>query len=149
MDYFEDFVVGALTEFDASYLVTEEEIMEVGRRWDPQPFHTDPVAAADSVFGGLVASSAHLFFMAISLGVNARPSAAVSSLGFPAIDTHAPVRPGDVLSMQARVLDSRLSRSRPGTGIVITRGEMLNQDDVLVFSFENAGLFRCRDTEAS
>ncbi len=149
MDYFEDFVVGALVEFPGTYLVTEEEIMEVGRRWDPQPFHTDPVAAADSVFGGLVASSVHLFAMAISLGVNARPSAAVSSLGFPAIDNHAPVRPGDELSMQSRVLESRLSRSRPGTGIVISRGEVLNQDRELVFSFENAGLFRCRGDAAS
>ncbi len=144
MDYFEDFVVGALVEVPGTYLVTEEEITEVGRRWDPQPFHTDPVAAADSVFGGLVASSVHLFFMAISLGVNARPSAAVSSLGFPAIDNHAPVRPGDELSMQSRVLESRLSRSRPGLGIVISRCELLNQDRELVFSFENAALIRCR-----
>lgn len=149
MDYFEDFVVGTLTEFDGTYLVTAEEIMEVGRRWDPQPFHTDPVAAADSAFGGLVASSVHLFAMAISLGVTARPSAAVSSLGFPAIDNHAPVRPGDELSMRSRVLESRLSRSRPGTGVVITRAEMLNQHRELVFSFENAGLFRCHPDTAT
>jgi acyl dehydratase len=149
VNYFEDFVVGELTDFDGTYLVTEDEIVEVGRRWDPQPFHVDPVAAADSVFGGLVASSVHLFAMAISLGVNAKPSAAVSSLGFPAIDNHAPVRPGDELSMRSRVLESRLSRSRPGLGIVVTRGEMLNQDRELVFSFENAALLRCRAEPAS
>jgi acyl dehydratase len=144
MRYFEDFVVGEVDEFDGTYLVTEEEIREVGERWDPQPFHTDPVAAADSVFGGLVASSVHLFAMAVCLGVNARPSAAVSSLGFSAIDNHAPVRPGDVLSARAVTVDSRLSRSRPGHGIVNTRVEVLNQDQVLVFAFENAALLRCR-----
>ena len=38
--YFEDFTVGRLWEYDECYLVTEEEICEVGERWDPQPFHT-------------------------------------------------------------------------------------------------------------
>ena len=37
------------------YVVTEEEVLEFGRRFDPQPMHTDPVAAKEGPFGGLVA----------------------------------------------------------------------------------------------
>ena len=46
--------------------------------------------------------------------------------------------------MRSRILERRLSRSRPGLGIVISRAELLNQDRELVFSFENAALIRCR-----
>jgi acyl dehydratase len=56
MQYYEDLEPGTTTRGTLEYLVTEEEILEMGRRWDPQPFHTDPVAAEDSPFGGLVAS---------------------------------------------------------------------------------------------
>ena len=50
--YYEDLEVGSTAATDATYLVTEEEVLEFGRRFDPQPFHTDPEAAAASVFGG-------------------------------------------------------------------------------------------------
>ncbi|WP_282184366.1 MaoC/PaaZ C-terminal domain-containing protein, partial [Azospirillum formosense] len=33
--------------------VTEEDIVAFARQFDPQPFHLDPEAAQDSVFGGL------------------------------------------------------------------------------------------------
>lgn len=145
MRYYEDLTVGATSKGTATYLVTEEEIVEVGRRWDPQPFHTDPVAAAASPFGGLVASSVHLFAMAIAVGVKGDPTAAVSSLGFEAMVNHAPARPGDVLRTRTTVQARRLSRSRPGLGVVETLVELFNQGDEVVFSFVNAALIRCRE----
>ncbi|NUB16994.1 dehydratase, partial [Azospirillum brasilense] len=39
--------------------VTEEDIVAFARQFDPQPFHLDPEAAQDSVFGGLAASGWH------------------------------------------------------------------------------------------
>lgn len=148
MRYLEDIVVGEVMDHDASYVVTEEEILEVGRRWDPQPFHTDPEAAAASPFGGLVASSVHLFAMAVCLGVKAEPTAAVSSLGFRTLENHAPVRPGDVLTVRNTNLATRLSRSKPGLGVFEARCELLNQRGEVVFSFENAALVECRPTGA-
>ena len=53
--YFEDYVPGAIHEF-GSIAVDESEMIAFARRFDPQPFHTDPVAAKQSVFGGLIAS---------------------------------------------------------------------------------------------
>ena len=149
MKYFEDFTVGQVDRFGPTYLVTEEEIQQMGERWDPQPFHTDPVAASASVFGGLVASSVHLFAIATYLGhqeaaARADPVAAVSSLGFRSMDNHAPARPGDVLAEQRTVKAARLSKSRPGLGILTNLVELMNQRDELVFSFENAALYECR-----
>src|SRR5437773_681508 len=43
----------------ADYTITEDEMIEYARRYDPQLFHTDPVPARRSVFGGLVASGWH------------------------------------------------------------------------------------------
>ena len=36
-----------------------EDIVRFARKYDPQPFHTDPEAARHSVFGGLCASGWH------------------------------------------------------------------------------------------
>src|SRR5690606_22121264 len=46
--YFEDFRPGEVIEF-GDYLVTEEEIVEFARRYDPQPFHVDRKAAGESI----------------------------------------------------------------------------------------------------
>jgi acyl dehydratase len=49
--YWEDFEVGEVTEL-GSVDVTEQEVLEFARRYDPQPFHVDPDAAAAGPFGG-------------------------------------------------------------------------------------------------
>ncbi len=42
--YFEDYVPGDIHEF-GSIVAEEKEMIAFARRFDPQPFHTDPVAA--------------------------------------------------------------------------------------------------------
>ena len=146
MKFYEDFVVGDDTVGEETYVVTEAEVCEVGERWDPQPFHVDPVAAAQSPFGGLVASSVHLFAIRVALSNRGmgEPVAAVSALGFDALRLHAPARPGDELRVRVLVLDRRVSSSRPELGIVRTRSELRNQRDELVFSDQSAFLVRRR-----
>lgn len=152
MRYFEDFVVGSVDEKSETYPVTQDEIIEMGERWDPQPFHTDPVAATDSLFGGLVACSAHVF--AISCALHSKvpddeKTAAVSALGFDELRLLAPVRPGDELRARSEITDARLSQSRPGVGIVSSRGELRNQRDEVVFTIASAALIRCRPTDGT
>ena len=53
--YFEDYVPGDIHQF-GSIVAEEAEMIDFARRFDPQSFHTDPVAAKQSVFGGLIAS---------------------------------------------------------------------------------------------
>ncbi len=148
MRYYEDFIPGKKARFSGSYEVTDEEIIEMGTRWDPQPFHTDPEAAKESIFGGLVASSVHLFAIAVRLGQQDRePIAALTALGFQDLRWHAPARPGDILTMSSEILKTRLSKSRPGVGIVESRNEIYNQNDELVFAYSGAALIRCRPAE--
>ena len=67
MLYFDDISL-EYSSLVGTYEITREEIVEVATRWDPQPFHVDEQAADRSVFGGLTASSLHLFaIMTLSL----------------------------------------------------------------------------------
>jgi acyl dehydratase len=52
--YLEDYTPGAVYEF-GSITIEEDEIISFARKFDPQPFHTDPEGAARSIYGGLIA----------------------------------------------------------------------------------------------
>jgi acyl dehydratase len=147
MRYFEDYPLGRVFEYDEKYLISEGEIKEVGRRWDPQPFHIDPEAAKNTRFGGLVASSVLLFAIAISLGSKVKEEerpAAVSALGFNNMQMHSPARPGDELSMRSTVIESRQSNSHRELGVVSCRNEIINQRNELVFVYEGTAFLKRR-----
>lgn len=116
---YEDFTVGRVFEL-GTVTVDEEEMLEFSRRYDPQRFHLDPVAAKESVLGGLCASGwfttslwARLWVDEVAGRAAAQGSPGISDLRWP-----VPVFPGDVLSARAAVTSARLSRSRPGLGLV-------------------------------
>lgn len=140
--YFDDFEIGDAHFFDYQYEVTEEEIMEFGNRFDPQPWHIDKDAANASYFGGLIACSAHIFAMWCSIGLKdgGFPVAAVSALGFNNMKMVAPIRPGDKLKHEIKVKSLRESKSNPGCGVIEFSNEMLNQNDELVFTIEHVVL---------
>lgn len=146
MKYFEDFRVGEKATATGEYLVTEDEIIEFGSRFDPQPFHTDPVEAKESIFGGLVASSVHLFAMSVSFSRHlGPPAAAVSALGFDGMRMLAPARPGDRLCLRSETLMARPSKSRPDCGVVETSSELFNQHDETVMTYRGAFLVLRRE----
>ena len=90
-----------------SYEVTREEIMEFGQAYDPQTFHVDEEAAAESMFGGLIASGWHTAAMTMRLIVDnyLNESGALGSPGVDELRWPAPVRPGDVLRIRAEPVE--------------------------------------------
>ena len=140
--YFEDLEAGQVVDL-GSIEVTEEAILAFARQWDPQPFHVDPEAARDSVFGGLIASGWHTGAMWMRLYVDSLLDGA-SSMGSPGIEELrwlAPVRPGDTLTGSLTVLETTPSERRPDRGTVRIRGEMTNQDGVVVMAMTSRGHF--------
>jgi acyl dehydratase len=132
---FDDFEPGQVLEL-GRVVVTEDDIVEFARQFDPQPFHVDPEAAAESVFGGLIASGWHTGAMWMRLYVDSMLGTA-SAQGSPGIEELrwlAPVRPGDTLHGRLTVLETTPSERRPDRGTVRIRGEMVNQDGVTVLS---------------
>jgi acyl dehydratase len=144
--YFEDYIPGAVYEF-GSVVMEEKEILEFGRRYDPQVFHTDPEAAKKTPFGGLVASGWHTAAVAMRILVDHFVSH-VAGLGSPGADELRwlkPVRPGDELSVRATILGARPSQSRPGQGITRSLIEVLNQRREVVMTWIGIGILRCRE----
>lgn len=139
---FEDFEAGQVHEL-GTHTVTEEEILAFAREFDPQPFHLDPKAARDSVFGGLIASGWHTGSLWMRLYVDSLLGGA-ASMGSPGIEELrwlAPVRPGDTLAGRLTVLETTPSERRPDRGTVRIRGEMVNQDGVTVLTMVSRGHF--------
>src|SRR6266496_4584672 len=137
--YFEDFRVGDRFR-SADYAVTEGEIVDYARRYDPQPFHTDSAAAVRSIFGGLVASG--WYTAAITMRMTAQSEIRIAGgmigMGVEQLRWPRPVRPGDTLHVEAEVLEVRPSRSHSDRGIVRVRNTTLNQAGELVQTMETA-----------
>jgi len=133
--YYEDIHVGFVLRSQNPYIVTEAEILEFGTRFDPRLFHVDPVAARQSVFGGLVAPGCLVFAIRAAL-VNRleRRPAYLAGLGLENMDLPHPVRPGDHLLLTIECIDRRESKSRPEAGIVCFRNTMVNQHDDVVMT---------------
>ncbi|HMN63520.1 MAG: MaoC family dehydratase [Burkholderiaceae bacterium] len=143
--YFEDFRPGEVIEF-GDYLVTEEEIVDFARRYDPQPFHVDRKAAAESIYGGLIASGWMTGSIMMRLLVD-HFIAPASSMGSPGVDEvrwSRPVRPGDRLHVRVTIVDTKRSQSKPDRGIVQVQQEMINQQGDTVMSLRGMSLSKCR-----
>jgi acyl dehydratase len=142
---YEDFEVGAAVELSA-HTFTREEIIGFAQRYDPQPFHLSEEAGKASHFGGLVASGWNT--CSAMMGILVRDMLANStSMGSPGLDNIRwlkPVRVDDTIRLTVRVLDKRVSASKPDRGLVRTRWEAHNQHGELVLTVESAGLFGLR-----
>ena len=144
--YFEDFQVGEQIEL-GEVEVTEASIIEFAERYDPQPFHVDPEAAAASPFGGLIASGWHTcaLYMRLLCDGMILDSSSQGASGMEELRWLAPVRPGDVLRARYTVLDTSPSTTRPNRGTVTFRSEMSNQHDVVVLRMVGRGMYGTRD----
>jgi acyl dehydratase len=144
--YFEDYVPGAVHEF-GSIVAEETEMIEFARRFDPQSFHTDPEAAKQSVFGGLIASGWYTASLMMRLYVDHYLSH-VASLSSPGVDQLRwikPLRPRDTISIRITISETRRSNSKPDRGIVYSHVETLNQNGEVIMTLKATNLLACRE----
>jgi acyl dehydratase len=116
---FEDFPPGRYGTFGPRH-VTREEIIAFAVEFDPQPMHLDEEAAKRSMLKGLSGSGWHLCSIVMRMmfdGYIGR-TASLGSPGVSELKWLAPFRPGDDLTLDVDVVEARVSRSRPETGIV-------------------------------
>jgi acyl dehydratase len=124
---FEDFKPGPFGSFGPRH-VTREEMLAFAAEFDPQPMHLDAEAARRSMLEGLSGSGWHLCSIMMRMmfdGFLGR----TASLGSPGVNELrwlAPLRPGDDLMLDVEIVEARLSRSRPETGIVTVRNAARN-----------------------
>ena len=125
-----------------SYAVTEEEIIEFARHYDPQPFHVDKEQAARTRWNGLIASGFHTCAIAMRLFTTAvlLDSESIGSPGLDYVNWPHPVRPGDVLTLKATVVEARPSKSGK-VGVVKMHWQLFNQNGAVVLDLSATSLF--------
>jgi acyl dehydratase len=131
-----------------SHTFTADEIKTFARSFDPQDFHVDEAAGAASHFGGLCASGWHTAAMWMRFRVESlrrhaeeargqgRPFPKLGpSPGFKDLRWLRPVKPGDTLTFWSKVVDKRVSASRPGWGLLTHQNWADNQKGERAFEF--------------
>lgn len=143
--WFEDIEIGARHAFGA-HTFTQDEIIAFGKKYDPQVFHTDPEAAKQSMFGGLIASGWHTAAMWMRVVIDAREKGDAGMLnrggvspGFEDMRWLRPVRPGMTLSYASEVIEKVELKSRPDLGLIKSRNEGRDEQGELCFSFVSKG----------
>jgi len=126
--YFEDFVPDSVEEFGPR-AVTREEIVDFAAQFDPQPMHLDDEAARATMLGGLAASGWHTcgILMRMICDGFLLDSASLGAPGVDEVRWLKPVRPGDSLTFRRKVLEKRVSNSRPSMGFVKFAFSLINQ----------------------
>jgi acyl dehydratase len=122
--------------------VTAKEMLEFASRYDPQWFHIDHKRAGAGRWKGLIASGWHTCAIAKELVVRnvLVESESFGSSGSDAIKWIHPVRPDDSLALRFEVM--RSSKSPSGrTGILLSKSELWNQNERLVFTMQETTLF--------
>jgi acyl dehydratase len=134
-------------------LFSAQDIIRFAQNYDPQPFHVDPEAAREYVFGGLCASGWHtcagwmkMYVAYWSAEVARLESEGVvapklgPSAGFKKLQWLRPVYAGDSVTYSVEVIGSRPLISRPGTFINTTVNDGVNQHGDVVMRYEGTVL---------
>jgi len=143
--YFEDIDAGETHDL-GSYTADREELIEFARRYDPQPIHVDPDAAARTMFGGLIASGWHTGGSCMALLTKGflTDTASVGSFGMDELRWRTPVRPGDTVHATVEIPEKHPSESRDDRGYVDVelRAENGDGEEVIYWDSTNIVLTR-------
>lgn len=145
--YFEDFYVGQIFESDAETL-SEEDIVTFGQRYAPMPYHVDPDAAKNTMFGGLVAAGYQTAALTFGLFVRTGVLAACGT-GSPGVDKLRwlrPVRPGDELHVSAEIVEVSPAQFEDGRDAIRITYTTINQDDDPVMTLTSLHFVKRRPT---
>jgi acyl dehydratase len=147
---YEDFQPGHFGTFGPRH-VTREEIIAFAAEYDPQPMHLDEEAAKHTMLRGLAGSGWHLCALMMRMLYDGFIHK-TASLGGPGIDELnwvSPLRPGDDITLDIHVLDSRVSRNRPQMGLVTLRAEIRNASGQVLLNAKWPVMVRRRDVSAA
>ncbi len=132
--YVEDFKKGDNFNL-GKHTFSEEEIVDFAKKYDPFPFHIDKNAAEKTVFSGIISSGwlTALVWLGMMHKSFLSYDTTMGSPGHEEMIWPKPVRPGDSVSGQLEILESRKSKSKPGLGFVRYEAKLINQNNEIVF----------------
>lgn len=144
--FFEDFEVGVTYEHAGGRTVES-----VDNSWftlltnNNNEVHYNTDYAANGLYQQRLVNSCLTLSIVTGLSVAGVSRNAAANLGWDEVRLPAPVFEGDTLRARSTVLETRASRSRPGTGIVRVSTEGYKQDGSTVITFERSVLVYRRE----
>lgn len=144
--WYEDLDEGEVVDHAVTRTVTESDnVLFSTMTMNPQPLHLDAEFSAGTEFGKPLVNS--LFTLGLLVGLSVWEltlGTTVANLGFDEIAFPAPVFVGDTIRASTLIVSKRLSKSRPGNGVVQFDHRAFNQHGVLVARCRRSALMRCR-----
>jgi acyl dehydratase len=142
---FEDLIVGEFRR-SRSRTVTQQEILDFARAYDPQWFHSDPELARGSVFGELVASGIHVLALWRQLDHEINSDIDfVCGVGWDELRLRKAVRAGDTIHVTSQITSLMPSRTRSDRGTATTNYAVINQHGEEAVTFTSINLVYTRD----
>ncbi|MCE7482027.1 MaoC family dehydratase [Microbacterium profundi] len=134
--FFEDFEPG-----DVYYHPLGKTIIDADNQWftlltqNTAKIHFDEVASAATEYGRPLVNSTFVLALVTGQSVIDLTFNVFANLGWDEVRMPAPVFVGDTISSRSKVLETRPSSSRPGTGIVVVATEGYNQHGTVVIRY--------------
>lgn len=142
--FFEEFDTDARYQHRPGRTATEaDNVLFTTLTMNTQALHLDAAVAATTDFGQRLMNS--MWTLSVMVGASVAQltqGTLVAQLGLEAITFPAPLFAGDTLYTESRVIDKRLSASRPGQGIVVIEHTGRNQHGVTVATARRTVLVR-------
>ena len=121
-----------------SYTFSEQEIIDFGKMYTPQIYHTDPEAALDTRYRGLVASKLHICAIWMRQMVNHMERYALgvedgrrngAGVRIEDLEQFVPVKSGHTITFTHGTIDKPSRVIREKWGIIRTRNEAFTHRD--------------------
>lgn len=141
---YDQLAVGQVIRHSLGRTITEmDNVLFSALTMNPQPLHLNEDYAARTEFGQRIVNGIFTLGLAVGLTVaDLTEGTLIANLGYDAVKHPRPMFHGDTLYMETTVLDKRLSKSRPGQGLVRFQHTGRNQHGDVVIQFERTALLR-------
>jgi acyl dehydratase len=147
--WFEEFVPGVRYLHRPGRTVTEaDNVLFTTLTMNGQSLHLDAAWSATQPFGQRLMNS--MFTLATMVGSSVgqlTEGTIVANLGFSEVSFPHPLFHGDTMYSESTVLEKRLSKSRPGQGIITLEHLARNQDGVIVARAVRSTLVWCEGAQ--
>jgi acyl dehydratase len=132
--WFDEFEEGAVYLHAPGRTVTEaDNVLFTTMTMNTQSLHLDAAWSEQQPFGQRLVNS--MFTLSTMVGASVAQltqGTIVANLGFTEVNFPHPLYHGDTMYSESEVLEKRLSKSRPGQGIISLRHTAKNQEGVVV-----------------
>ncbi|HUO00142.1 MAG TPA: MaoC/PaaZ C-terminal domain-containing protein [Bradyrhizobium sp.] len=150
LGYFDELKIGQTYNIGTTK-ITRESALTFANIFDPFYFHIDEEAAKSSIFGGLIVSGLQTLSAIHALSIRGGfldEQSIVCGAGIDELRFLQPVRPGDALTVTAKIAELKPPRRNSGHGIARLQYWVNNQESILVATFIDNHVVKSKENDA-